>query len=169
MCLEAAVPEIPIRSVAVSVVVVREVVGRHEVLLLRRTRTLRGEWCQVAGAIEPGETAWQAALREVEEETGLTPYALCSADFCEQFYEADRDAISLLPVFVGFVSDDAQVTLNAEHSEHRWLGFEDAVAVVPFAGQRHLLRHVHAEFAARAPHPLLKVWANPENARAQSS
>lgn len=162
-------PEIPIRSFAVSVVLIREVAGRYEVLLLRRTRTMRGEWCQVAGAIEPGETAWQAALREVQEETGLVPQTLYSGDLCEQFYEADQDAISLLPVFVGFVSGDAQVILNAEHSEHRWLGFEDAVALVPFAGQRHLLRHVHTEFAARTPHPLLKVWTNPEGSKTQNS
>ncbi len=162
-------PEIPIRSFAVSVVLIRESGGQHEVLLLRRTRTMRGEWCQVAGAIEPGETAWQAALREVEEETNLVPHTLYSADLCEQFYEADRDAISLLPVFVGFVAGDAQVTLNAEHSEHCWLGFEEAVALVPFAGQRHLLRHVQAEFAARTPHPLLRIWRAPRGARAQNS
>ncbi len=162
-------PEIPIRSFAVSVVLIREVAGCHEVLLLRRTRTLRGEWCQVAGAIEPGETAWQAALREVEEETGLVPHTLYSGDLCEQFYEADRDAISLLPVFVGFVTGDAQVTLNAEHSEHRWLSFEEAVALVPFAGQRHLLRHAQAEFAVRTPHPLLKISTNIEGTTAQNS
>jgi dATP pyrophosphohydrolase len=154
-------PEIPIRSVAVSVVLIRAAPGGHEVLLLRRTRTLTGEWCQVAGAIEPNETAWQAALREVREETGLVPLALYSADICEQFYEADRDAISLLPVFVGLVAEDAEVVLNAEHSEHRWLSVEEAVALGPFSGQRHLLRHVHAEFVVRAPHPLLRVWEAP--------
>ena len=63
--------EIPIRSFAVSVVVIRHAATGPEVLLLRRTRSLAGEWCQIAGAIEPGETAWQAALRETREETGL--------------------------------------------------------------------------------------------------
>ncbi|WP_312882971.1 NUDIX domain-containing protein [Rhizobium etli] len=38
---------------------------------MRRTgSTLSGEWCQIAGGIEHGETAWQAALREAKEETG---------------------------------------------------------------------------------------------------
>ncbi|MBB3464556.1 8-oxo-dGTP pyrophosphatase MutT (NUDIX family) [Rhizobium sp. BK377] len=41
-------------------------------LLLRRNHTLVGEWCQIAGAIEEGEKAWEAALREVNEETNLT-------------------------------------------------------------------------------------------------
>ncbi|WP_026872789.1 NUDIX hydrolase [Inquilinus limosus] len=149
--------EIPIRSFAVSVVVVRHVASGAEVLLLRRTRSLAGEWCQIAGAIEPGETAWQAALRETREETGLVPDRLYSADICEQFYEADRDAISLLPVFVGIAPPDAAVRLNPEHSEFRWVGFDEAAGMVPFAGQRHVLRHVEREFVEREPSPWLLI------------
>lgn len=111
--------EIPIRSLAASLVAIRKTEARHEVLLLKRTQTLNGEWCQVAGSIEEGETAWQAALRELDEETGLQPNALYSADTCEQFYEADRNAITILPVFVAFIDIAAMVTLNHEHSEYR--------------------------------------------------
>lgn len=46
------------------------------------------------------------------EETNLASKRLYSADICEQFYEADRDAISILPVFVGFVDADATVVIN---------------------------------------------------------
>jgi dATP pyrophosphohydrolase len=74
--------------------------------------------------------------------------------FVEQFYEADRDAISLLPVFVGFVEPQAIVIINHEHSEYRWVSFEEALTMVPFAGQR----HVKAEFVEREPirHLLIK-------------
>jgi dATP pyrophosphohydrolase len=113
--------EIPVRCGAVSVFVLSYAEGSSRVLLLRRTGTLRGEWCQVAGAIEAGETAWQAALREVEEETGLRP----------------------------LVPPEGPVTLNHEHSEFRWLDWDDAAALVPFAGQRNVLRHVEREFGAR--------------------
>ncbi|MFE0757513.1 NUDIX domain-containing protein [Inquilinus sp. NPDC058860] len=150
--------EIPIRSFAVSVVVLRPNGLRRDVLLLRRTRSLAGEWFQVTGAIEPGETAWQAALREVEEETGLALEQLYSADICEQFYEADRDAISLLPVFVGFARQEAEVRLNAEHSEARWVSFAEASGMVPFAGQRNVLRHIESEFVAREPNRWLLVY-----------
>lgn len=54
-----------------------------------------------------GEKTWEAALREVREETNLNCDQLYSADICEQFYDADRDAISMLTVFVGFVDADA--------------------------------------------------------------
>ncbi|OWJ57833.1 NUDIX hydrolase [Inquilinus limosus] len=143
--------EIPIRSVAVAVVVIRHAAAGPQVLLLRRTRSLAGEWCQVTGAVEPGETGWQAALRETREETGLVPERLYSADICEQFYEAERNVISLLPVFVAVAAPDAEVRLNAEHSEFRWAGFGEAAGMVPFAGQRHILRHVEREFVQREP------------------
>ncbi|SUB00390.1 dihydroneopterin triphosphate pyrophosphatase [Pannonibacter phragmitetus] len=118
---------------------------------MRRNHTLIGEWCQIAGSIEEGEKAWEAALREVREETGLACEKLYSADICEQFYEADRDAISILPVFVGLVDAGATVTLNHEHSEFRWVSFEAALTMVPFAGQRKVLRHIEAEFVQREP------------------
>jgi dATP pyrophosphohydrolase len=149
--------EIPIRSFAVSVVVVRGTGAESDVLLLCRTRSLAGEWCQIAGAIEAGETAWQAALREVHEETGLRPVAFYSADICEQFYEADRNAISLLPVFVGFVRPGDDVRLNAEHSEFRWVTFDDALRMVPFAGQRNVLMHIRREFIDREPSRWLSI------------
>lgn len=143
--------EIPLRCFAVSVVLIREVAGGPEVLLMRRNHTLIGEWCQIAGKIEAGEKAWESALREVHEETGLSCNQLYSADICEQFYEADRDAVSILPVFVGFVGADAQVIINEEHSEFRWVSFDKALTMVTFAGQRNVLKHIEAEFVQREP------------------
>jgi dATP pyrophosphohydrolase len=150
---------IPIRCSAVSTVLLRRLGDETQVLLLRRNHTLVGEWCQVAGGIEYGEKAWEAALREVWEETGLKCSRFYSADICEQFYEADRDAISMLPVFVGFVEANSAVTINHEHSEFRWVSFEAALDMVPFAGQRHVLRHVETEFVKRDPvrHLLIEI------------
>ena len=45
------------------------VVGRRGVLLLRHKRL--GLWLQPGGHIDPGESPWQAAVREAHEETGL--------------------------------------------------------------------------------------------------
>lgn len=149
--------EIPIRSCAVSLVALRETQSTSEILLLRRTGTLAGLWCQVAGGVEENETAWQAAVRELKEETALTPLALYSADICEQFYEVERDMIEILPVFVAIVREDSQVVINHEHSAFRWVSFDQAFEMVSFAGQRNMLRHVQTEFANRAPNPLLKI------------
>ena len=152
--------EIPIRSFLASLVAVRKTEARYEVLLLKRTQTLIGEWCQVAGSIEEGETAWQTALRELDEETGLQPNALYSADTCEQFYEADRDAITIAPVFVAFVDRTATVTLNHEHSEYRWVSFEEAKEMVAFGGQRRVLSWIEDEFVKRIPSKHLLIEGN---------
>lgn len=150
--------EIPIKSFAISLFILRPRDDTFELLLLRRTgSTLSGKWCQIAGGIEHGETAWQAALREAEEETGLALKALYSADICEQFYEADRDAITLTPVFVAFAPTDCTVRLNDEHDDFRWLSLDEAAALLPFAGQRATLEHIKKEFVDRQPNPLLHI------------
>ena len=63
------------------------------------------------------KTAWQTALREIREETGLTVTRLFSADCNEQFYEAGRNTFTVVPVFVAYVDSSQAVNLNAEHSE----------------------------------------------------
>ena len=155
-------PEIEVRAFIVSLVAVRRMESVYEVLLLRRAKSLSGEWCQVAGKIEDGETAWQAALRELSEETNLIPDALYSADICEQFYEADCDAITIAPVFVAFIDSAAEVSLNHEHSAFQWVSFDEAIALVPFGGQRRVLRWIKEEFIDRCPnrHLLIDAFAN---------
>ncbi len=150
-------PDIAIRASLVSLVALREAEAGYEILLLKRTQSLAGTWCQIAGSLEDGETAWQAALRELSEETGLTPRALYSADTCEQFYTAAADTITIAPVFVAFVDRAAPVTLNAEHSDFRWVGFEDAAQMVSFGGQRRVLRWIEDEFIRRRPSDHLRI------------
>ena len=50
------------------VVVVRR---EGELLVLRRAPERLGYWSLVSGGIEPDETSWHAAVRELREETGL--------------------------------------------------------------------------------------------------
>ncbi|WP_310621867.1 NUDIX hydrolase [Flexibacterium corallicola] len=149
---------IPVNVFISSVFSIRNRETRPEVLLLKRTQGLAGEWCQVAGKIKEGETAWQAALRELGEETGLKPLSLYRADVCEQFYEPARDAITMTCVFVAFVNANDTVSLNHEHSAYRWSSFEDAIELVPFGGQRRVLRAIEEDFVQRKPskHLLIK-------------
>lgn len=140
-----------------AVVAIRKTTTDHEVLLLRRTQSNAGEWCQIAGSIEPGETAWQAALREMKEETGLVPSRLYSADLCEQFYEVGTDSIWVAPIFVAYVEPAVTVKLNEEHSEHCWTTIGRAIDLLPFPGQRTMLMHIRHWFVEREPSRLLKI------------
>ena len=150
-------PVTSIRPWLVSVFALRWQDDAPQVLLLKRQATLVGCWCQVAGKIKPGERAWQAALRELGEETGLVPDRFYSADICEQFYEPERDEIVIAPVFVAFVSEDAEIVLNHEHSDFRWWGFDAARAHLPFAGQKRVLAQIKTEFADQPPNPHLRI------------
>lgn len=111
----------------------------------------------MAGAVEPGEKAWQTALRELREETGLVPERLYSADVCEQFYDISQDRIEIVPVFIAFVAADGPVVLNDEHDESRWVTFDEACDLLPFAGQRSVLATIQREFIGRSPNEQLRI------------
>jgi len=70
-----SVPLAESRAAAVAVVVVPGEAGSAAVLLTRRAAGLRrhgGQWALPGGRLDPGETPETAALRELEEEVGLT-------------------------------------------------------------------------------------------------
>ena len=94
-----------------------------ECLTLRRGPEGRcpGSWETVHGHIEPGERPPEAARRELEEETGLTPLRLYNLSRVELFYQHREDEVALVPVFVAFVPDGADVRLSAEHDRAEWL------------------------------------------------
>ena len=157
-------PHAPITAYCVSVAVCRFEGAEPRVLLLRRREPgsrLHDTWGQVAGAIEPGETAWQAGLRELREETGLVPERYYSADVCEQFYETRPEGVAVVPVFMAFVDSDQEVTLSADHSEYRWLAFDQAEELLLFPGQRDLMRYIEREFIRRQPTELLRLPTSP--------
>ncbi len=145
--------EVPFKSNAAVVQVVRRTARGPEILLLKRSKGdgLDNLWLYVAGRIEAGEQAWQTALRELKEETGLMPQEFYSANFCEQFYSVAMNAICVLPVFVTFVDEGQQVRINHEHSEFRWFSFEEARSVVSMNNQRECLDVVELNFIKNAP------------------
>ena len=150
--------ELPIRCTMVSIVVIKDAGPGTRVLLLRRASAyLRGVWSYVAGHVEANETGWQAARRELGEETGLVPTALYATSFCEQFYAAGEDCIMLVPAFVARVQSDCEVRLNVEHDAFRWLSFEVAMQELPFGSQRALFDYVRREFIERPPSPHLLI------------
>ncbi|MCH7763257.1 MAG: NUDIX domain-containing protein [Candidatus Marinimicrobia bacterium] len=106
-------------------------------LILKRASTKLYEhlWQGVAGKIEAGETAWQAAIRELDEETGLSPKHIFIADHVSRFYEAYGDRINLVPVF-GIEVDSDVIILSEEHSEYKWVTLEEAQKHLVWRGQK---------------------------------
>jgi dihydroneopterin triphosphate diphosphatase len=115
-----------------------------EVLALRRSSNGRcpGSWETVHGTIEPGETPVQASVRELREETGLTPQRFYNLSRTEAFYQHRTDELALIPVFAAFVAPDATVTLSAEHDRAEWLRIRDAAARFAWPRERRAVADV---------------------------
>lgn len=149
---------LPVRCNSIAAFVLRRERGGVRHLLLRRTgKRLRGHWQMIAGKIEKGETAWQAALREIREETGLHVRELYAADTVEIFYAPAQDLIDLTPVFVAVVPSKACVELSREHDAFAWLTAAQAEKRMIFAEQRRILKHVQAQFVKRKPAAALRI------------
>ena len=95
-----------------------------EFLQLRRsakTGEYQHSWQTVYGGVQAGETAVEAAVRELREETGLVPAAMWQVEYLESFYFMPHDYVLVMPVFGVEVGRDAAVVLNEEHDEFRWV------------------------------------------------
>lgn len=117
-----------IRVSLVDVYVLRFAGPALECLALQRGDAGRCPWSweTVHGHIEPGERPWEAAVRELREETGLAPVRLYNLSKVEAFYQHKADAVDLVPVFAAFVDGAAPVVTGPEHVRHEWLDFARA-------------------------------------------
>ena len=114
-------------------------------LILKRADTKIYEhlWQGVAGKIEKGESAWQTAIRELKEETGLNPLNIFVADHVSRFYETNGDRINLVPVF-GIEVESKDVILSEEHVDFKWVDYIEAKNTLVWNGQKTGLKIVNA-------------------------
>ncbi len=118
--------------------------GDLKFLILKRSKKKIYEhlWQGVAGKIEKNEFAWQAAIRELKEETGYTPKKMFVADYVSKFYEKNGDRINLIPIF-GIEVKDKNVTLSDEHCKYKWLSFRKAKNKLVWRGQKKGINSVY--------------------------
>lgn len=132
--------------------VFREVKGKVEFLLLKRagSEIYPGLWQMVSGKIRDNEKAYEAALREIKEETGLTPGKFWVAPNVNSFYSHETDSLSYLPVFAAKVSADCEVKLSEEHSEFLWAEPEEAKKLLAWPGQKKSIDIISEYFTKRS-------------------
>jgi dihydroneopterin triphosphate diphosphatase len=120
-----------------------------EVLLLERVLP-RGWWQSVTGSLEPGETPWQAAARELTEETGLGAEGLVDLGlkqrfpilppWQERFAPGTRE--NLEHAFALALAVRAEIRLNtAEHLRYAWLPTAEALARATSHTDRAAIEH----------------------------
>jgi dATP pyrophosphohydrolase len=151
------VTDLPIRARGVIAFVVAGTGSAAQVLLLKRKRAPVGAWCPVSGRIEAGEKAWQTALREIGEETGLKDGALYTTGVTDGFYDPVENAIELMPVFLFMIARETAGTLDEAQSGYVWRDADAAVAQLTFAGHKTALAAIRRDFLDGAPDPLKRI------------
>lgn len=92
-------------------------------LLFKRAKgqIYEGQWRMVGGKVKTGETYWEAALRELEEETALRPTQMWTIPSLNQFYEHSSDTILSIPAFAAEIESGEAIQLDREHTEYLWI------------------------------------------------
>lgn len=112
------------------------------VSLIERSQT--GWWDLPKGHLEDGETDEQAAIREVEEETGLRGQIV--AELGDSRYVAETKKGSVRKLVRWFLMQDLSVNLvkprpqPGENYDAIWCDIDDAIALVYFENSRVILR-----------------------------
>ena len=105
--------------------------GTWEFLLLRAFKY----WDFPKGMVEPGEDPWDGALREIEEETGLSKFTTPWGRLYNETAPYGKGKIARY--YVVKVEEDKEIVFHpnpftgiVEHHEHRWVKFEVAHKMV---------------------------------------
>lgn len=136
-------------STLVEAHVFRQVENDIEFLLIKRSdddELFPGLWQMVTGSINEGEKAYETALREIQEETGLVPLKFWIAPNVNSFYNQIKDVINFIPVFAALVEKNSKVILSNEHSDYKWVQYDEAVKMLVWKGQRNSVDTIHQYF-----------------------
>lgn len=128
------------KQVSAGIVVYYLENGEPEYLLLQYTA---GHWDLAKGKLEAGETNKQAAIRELQEETGISKIEIHDGfeeslaynfrDYTGQFIE------KTVHFFVGRVFKKEVVILSKEHKGYIWLPFKEAVEKLTYQNAKNVL------------------------------
>ncbi len=134
-------------SVFVEAHIIKKNEDDIEFLLLKRApdEIYPNLWQMVTGRIQANEKAYETAVREIKEETGLTPEKLWVVPNVNSFYSPKHDKVIPIPVFAALVNDD-KITLSEEHSEFQRIKKEEAKPLLAWPGQRKSVDIIHEYF-----------------------
>ena len=136
--------------------------GRGEVFAGQRIDAEFDAWQMPQGGIDPGESAHNAALRELEEETGVTPDLVTVEAETPDWVRYDLPVELVPKVWKGrfrgqkqrwflmrFHGTDEQIVIETAHpefSEWRWIPADEVVdKIIPF--KRAVYAEVMGQFA----------------------
>jgi dATP pyrophosphohydrolase len=109
-----------------------------EFLALLRSPQRGGYWNPPAGGVEAGETAAEAARRELAEETGFV--ADVEELGLELTYERPDGAVVRVDAFSAAAPLGWEPVLDEEHVDRRWCSEDEALRLLAYPEPREALR-----------------------------
>ena len=99
-------------------------------------------WDFVKGKMEEGETYHETALRETNEETGISEIEFVDGfkEEIEYYFFADNQEIHKRVVFFLGKTKTTEITLSHEHLDYIWLKFDDALNKTTNENAKNLLK-----------------------------
>ena len=124
-------------EVSAGVILFNELDGRF--LLLNYPSK---HWDFVKGKMEKGETPHETALRETNEETGITDVEFLDGfeQEIEYYFHVDNQDIHKKVIFFLGKTKTSDVILSHEHLNFIWLDFRDALKKITYNNAKNLLR-----------------------------
>lgn len=122
-----------------------------EFLLLKRAVNEKypNIWQMITGTIDENEKAFETALREIKEETSLSPKKMWIVPNINSFYSYESNEVCFVPVFVFQVDLNDEVKISSEHSEFKWLKKDEAKKLLAWPGQRKSVEIIHDYFSLK--------------------
>ncbi|MEJ7652528.1 MAG: NUDIX domain-containing protein [Chloroflexia bacterium] len=144
----------------------RVIEDRSQYLALKRMPNLPlgNTWQVVHARIERKETAVRAAVRELKQQTGLTPTGMWNIDYVNSFFSPEEDVVFLVPSIGVLVDNNDDVSLTPEHVSWEWVSSTTALKRFMWVGQRLAIQTLQEEIAGpmadnQQPNPYLEIDA----------
>jgi 8-oxo-dGTP pyrophosphatase MutT (NUDIX family) len=144
------------REFSAGGVVVRQVEGRHQVAVIRPHG--RHTTALPKGHIDPGESAEQAAVREVNEETGLVVSPGAKLGDVRYVYRFQQRTIFKVVSFFLFhwqAGEVGQITaaMRQEVDQAWWMPLSEAVTQLSYPGEREMAQKALEVLGGGEPSP----------------
>jgi len=121
------------------------------VLLVQHIEQHGGHWAFPKGHKENGESDLGAAVRELEEETGIQQVSLLPSTRYEEHYNFithNQRIEKKVTYFIGWVKDSTVTIQPSEIADCAWLSFEEAHQRLTFNEAKRILKEVQDALSA---------------------
>jgi dATP pyrophosphohydrolase len=118
-------------------------------LLLKRSsdKIYGGQWRMIGGKVENDEKAYETALRELKEETQLSPEIFWTVPSINHFYNPESDQILFIPAFAAEIFADSEIILDEEHISFKWVPYSEICEYGLWPEQINMISHINRHLA----------------------